>query len=47
MVVDHCWVIVGISLCYCCTYIYIAHFEIGFVLQKRVKATEVTENTEK
>jgi len=26
---------IGISLCFCCTYVYIAHFEIGFVLQKR------------
>jgi len=25
---------IGISFCSCCTYVYIAHFEIGFVLQK-------------
>jgi hypothetical protein len=37
----------GISLCSCCTYVYITHFDFGFVLQKRLKATEVTENTEK
>jgi hypothetical protein len=36
----------GISLCSCCTYVYITHFDFGFVLQKRLKATEVTENTE-
>jgi hypothetical protein len=25
---------VDISLCFCYTYVYIAHFDIGFVLQK-------------
>ena len=46
MFVVHCSLFIGISFCSCCTYVYIAHFEIGFVLQKRLKATEVTENTE-
>jgi len=32
--VDHCSLFVGISLWCCYTYVYIAHFEIGFVLQK-------------
>jgi hypothetical protein len=44
-VVD-CSLFVGISLYCCCTYVYITHFDIGFVLHKRLKATEVTENTE-
>ena len=42
----HCSLFFGIRLCSCCSYVYITHFEIGFVLQKRLKATEVTENTE-
>jgi hypothetical protein len=37
---------IKIRFCCCWTYVHIAHFEIGFVLQKRLKATEVTENTE-
>jgi len=32
--VAHCSLFFGISLCSCCTYVYITHFEIGFVLQK-------------
>jgi len=46
MFVVRCSLFVGISLCSCCTYGYITHFDIGFVLRKRLKATEVTENTE-
>ena len=33
--VVHCSLFFGISLCSCCTYVYIAHFEIGFVLRKK------------
>ena len=35
MFVVDCSLFVGISLCSCCTYVYIAHFEIGFVLHKQ------------
>ena len=26
---------IGISLCSCCTYVYFAYFDIGFVLRKK------------
>jgi hypothetical protein len=29
----HCSLFFGISLCFCYTYVYIAHFDIGFVLR--------------
>jgi len=32
--VAHFSLFVGLRLCPCCTYVYITHFEIGFVLQK-------------
>ena len=36
----HCSLFVGIRLCYCCTYVYIAHFDIGFVLHNRLMPTK-------